>query len=274
MKKLIWLMLFISSYCLIADGIRASYIDVSNEFFEEPNPLSQKWDKAASVTVDLYPQTMTEPKIKKAGVNKVRVKALHNKEWLSVRMVWDDKAKNDKVSSTYDTDACAVQFPVESYHKTPFFMGSKEVPVSILHWKALWQKDIDVHYQETSDLFPNIWVDTYMFGTNVALKAGNPMTQLHRKQPAETLIAKGFGSLTSQKIQDIKSKGIWKNGKWYVVFSKTFEKSNPIDAEIRLGRRSGLAFAVWDGSHHEVGARKSYAPWVPFELEQKVSGAH
>ena len=42
-------------------------------------------------------------------------------------------------------------------------MGGRNLPVEILHWKGIWQKDLDEHFQDVQDLHPNYWTDLYWF---------------------------------------------------------------------------------------------------------------
>lgn len=139
-------------------------------------------------------------------------------------------------------------------------MGSKGYPVAILHWKAIWQQDIDNHYQRVKDLYPNTYVETYRFGIEAAIDSKNPVSQPKRKSPVEELMAEGFGTLTTKPEQKALGSGVYSDGKWSVVFVKPLEKKRS---------QTAIAFALWEGGNQNVGARKNYAPWVPFILEEK-----
>ena len=254
---------------LSAAEIRAVYADAGSEFFTHPDPFEANWHKMKAVEVDLYPQNMENPKIFKAGVSKVKVKAVHNKKWLAIYLSWPDDTKNNQVATSMASDAAAIQIPVMSWNKTSFIMGGPKTPVSIMNWKAIWQNDIDTHYQETQDVFPNTWVDTYQFGKNPAIDVNNPVSQPNRKEPVESLMAEGFGTLTSQKHQNLHGKGVYKDGRWHVVFARPFVKANLTEAELRMGKKTALAFAIWDGGNGETGSRKAYAPWNTLWLELK-----
>jgi DMSO reductase family type II enzyme heme b subunit len=50
---------------------------------------------------------------------------------------------------------------------------------------------------------------------------------------------------------------------WAVVLAR------PLPAGLRPGARSQVAFAVWEGGHQEVGAKKMRSVWIPIALEGK-----
>lgn len=257
------------TFPLAAAEIRAVYADTDEKFFTDPNPFEPNWHKMKAVEIDLYPQNMEKPKIFKTGVSKIKVKAIHNKEWLAIYLSWPDGTKNNQVSTSMESDAAAIQMPVLSWNKTSFIMGGPKTPVSIMNWKAIWQNDIDTHYQEVKDVFPNTWVDTYQFGKNPAIDINNPVSQPNRKEPVESLVAEGFGTLTSQKFQNLHGKGVYRDGRWHVVFARPFKRINQIESELRMGKKTALAFAIWDGGNGETGSRKAYAPWNELWLELK-----
>ena len=171
----------------------------------------------------------------------------------------------DEVPSFTDkaTDAVAVQFPLKEVEKTSPFMGSKEAPVAIMQWKALWQHDIGQGYQKVTDIYPNTYNETYQFGINAARQAGNNISNNQRKTPVEEYVAAGFGTLTIQSHQDAQAFGNWKDGKWTVVFSRPMKSEDQNDPQLKEGDKSVVAFAVWDGNQKNIGSRKNYTIWVP-----------
>ncbi len=80
--------------------------------------------------------------------------------------------------------------------------------------------------------------------------------------------AKGFGTLRPQEQQDVSAKGVWKDGTWRVVFSRTLETSGKEeDAQIIPGEWTNVAFAMWDGKlmatgePKEKGSQKAISSW-------------
>ncbi|NKB81983.1 MAG: hypothetical protein GKS05_08865 [Nitrospirales bacterium] len=84
--------------------------------------------------------------------------------------------------------------------------------------------------------------------------------------------AKGFKTLRTQDQQDVSAKGIWQDGTWRVVFSRSLQTNDEHDAQIDLGEWSSIAFAFWDGKLEgdvpkEKGSQKSVSSWFPMRAE-------
>jgi hypothetical protein len=175
----------------------------------------------------------------------------------------------------------AIEFPLDA-GAAPM-MGHQGAKVQILHWKALWQKDIDAGFQDVQDLHPNYWSDLYWFAEGkfpfpvqtsfrnpsslqwfIAQSAGNPMAVFSRTQPIEELIAEGFGTLTHQKESASTGKGAWVNNTWAVVISRPLTTQDPADFQFHAGEKAQVAFAVWQGSAGNVGGRKQWTSWNEF----------
>lgn len=269
MKKSVILIFLLIANTALADDIKAKYADLKNGFFEKPNPADAVWDTATQIPVQLLPQNITTPGISKTTVPDLKVQALHNGKWLAVRLQWHDATENFHVETDQASDACAIQLPLKEADKTSPFMGDKNHPVEIIHWKAVWQNDVENGFQKVTDLYPNTWVDTYQFGKDVARSAGNPISLQERTLPVEELIAGGFGTLTHQSSQDAMAWGKWDRGQWTVVFTHELNSGDSADPVLKPGDKTVLAFAIWEGASGNVGARKNFAPWVPLILEKK-----
>jgi DMSO reductase family type II enzyme heme b subunit len=87
----------------------------------------------------------------------------------------------------------------------------------------------------------------------------NPMSGA-RTVPVQDLIAEGPGTLRA--ADKILSSGSGKHSQagWTVVIVR------PFPSGAQLGGRTQVAFAVWEGSHQEVGARKMRTAWIPLSL--------
>lgn len=249
----------------LAQTVTAVRVVESDAFFRTPDPRAPVWEKAEVTTIQLLPQNITAPSIAEPSVAQLRVQALHNGKWLGVRLEWKDPARDVHVSNDFASDACAIQFPLGAGEQTSPFMGNKGAAVAILHWKAIWQQDIDDHYQTVKDLHPRVYSDTDRFGKSVAIDAKNPVAQLKRTVPVEELIAEGFGTLTTQRRQNALGRGVWHDGTWSVVLMRPLKSSDTQDPALRAGVPVSIAFAIWEGGHKNVGARKNYAPWVTMQ---------
>ncbi|HBF14026.1 MAG TPA: hypothetical protein DDW49_11670 [Deltaproteobacteria bacterium] len=270
MKIIIFLLVFfMMGLSAQAQEIQVKKISVGKEFFEQPNAQADQWSQVPESRVTLLPQNITTPSLLAPTINLVQIKALHNGKWMAIRVEWPDTTDDHQVTTDQASDAIAVQFPLKEGDKTSPFMGSKDAPVGIMQWKALWQHDIDKGYQKVTDIYPNTFYETYRFGIKAAEEAGNSVSRQQRKSPVEEYVAGGFGTLTVQPHQDALASGSWLNGKWVVVFARPLKNSDKNDPRFSAGDKSVIAFAVWEGGHKNVGARKNYAMWMPIVFEKK-----
>ena len=100
------------------------------------------WKEALEQEIVLVAQPMISPRPQKTMTEKIYIKALHNGEWVAFLLRWKDQELSDAPKLGKFSDAVALQFPVKSNETPPpIFMGSKDQPVHILHWRAQYQKD-------------------------------------------------------------------------------------------------------------------------------------
>jgi hypothetical protein len=267
MKNIILMILFIANVTpMMAEDLNVAYQELDSTFFEKPDPDAKEWSSIPSRAVDLFPQNITAPSLAEGSVAQIQVKGVINKTYIAFWLSWSDASASVAVSSDQFSDACAIQFPLAKGDETSPFMGNTGAPVAIMHWKAIWQNDIDSHYQVMKDLYPNSWTDTTRFGREIAIEVKNPVAQPSRTSPVEELVAAGFGTLTTQMLQESYGRGIWKDGKWKVVIARKLSTSDAQDPQFQVGKQSLIAFAVWEGSKQNIGGRKNYAPWTPIKL--------
>jgi hypothetical protein len=157
--------------------------------------------------------------------------------------------------------------------------------VQIIYWKGLWQKDIDEGFQGVRDVHPNAYSNQYWFAEGkppytvpeafkdpkshqwfIAKQAGNPGAIFTRSQPAQELVAKGWGTITPQPESATTAKGVWKDGKWYVVFSRPLTTDDPNDYQFKAAAKGQIAFAVWQGKDGNRGARKHWSNWTAYKM--------
>ncbi len=123
------------------------------------------------------------------------------------------------------------------------------------------------------DLYPNASIDHYPFEAkplepgsaarqemerlySPAMAAGNRRAG-PRQSPVETLIAAGPGTLAPASAQDATGRGVFQKGRWSVVIRR------PLPQGLGRDQRTHVAFAIWQGSHQESGARKMRTGWIP-----------
>ena len=248
------------------------------------DPASAQWDEAPTLDVEVLPQTIAAPVLETATIKNVRIQSLSDDQWIAWRLGWDDPTQDMNVDAGRFCDAVAIQLPLTRYAQ--YTMGDKNTKVQILHWKALWQKDIDEQFQDVQDLHPNYWTDMYWFAEGefpyrvpgafsdpvsrqwfAAEQARNPVSQFGRKQPTEELIAAGYGTLTTQPVSVTVGRGAWTSGRWTVVFARPKHTDDPADYQFGAGGQKVLSLAVWDGSAGNSGGRKHWSNWIPFEVQ-------
>src|SRR5262249_8159076 len=112
-------------------------------------------------------------------------------------------------------------------------------------------------------------VDTY-FGTSylTASDAGNAVSRAHTSA-IEDANAYGFGTLKSQPPtgQNVRGKGVWRDGSWRVVFIRELKSSEVEDVKFVIGKETPVAFAVWDGQNRDRNGRKVVSNWHKLLLE-------
>ncbi len=246
------------------------------------DPHDERWSAAQRQEIPLQPQTVTAPMLEVATIETVSLQGLTDGQSIVWRLSWKDATNDGNVDSGRFTDAVALQFPM--VRNANFTMGDRGQLVQILHWKALWQKDIDEHFQDVQDLHPNYWADLYWFAEGrpyevpasfqdprshawfAAYSAGNPMSQFQRAVPVEELAAEGYGTLTSHPESVSVGRGVWQDGEWAVVLARPLQSSDELDYQFWSGGRGELGVAVWDGGTGNVGGRKHWSNWTEFEV--------
>jgi DMSO reductase family type II enzyme heme b subunit len=225
------------------------------------DPVWESMDPARVTLNPLWPE--------KDLIYAVAVRAVHDSKRLAILCTWKDPAPDGAPVRVQDfQDAVALQFSMNG--NTPFLgMGDTNNPVNIWQWKAGWQQEADGHSQDMSDQYPAMHVDTY-FATSycTAVAAGNEVSVPH-KSPVEDANARGFGTLKSQPRsgQNVRGKGVWRDGSWSVVFVRELKSKETDDVKFVIGKPTPVAFAVWDGQNRDRNGRKVVSNWHKLILE-------
>jgi hypothetical protein len=251
------------------------------------DPTSALWRQAAEHPVKLLKQDLTEPMLKEPGVELVKVRALHDGQWVVFRLEWEDATPDLIPLVGYSSDAAALQFPVAPDGDVPHAaMGEKSKRVGIWYWKSVWQDDAQRAQAGVGDriasLYPNAAVDHYPFEANPearaemekryapARAAGNPVTLGPGSGGVQVLLAEGFGSTRPAPVQtgQGRGRGQWVKGKWFTTIARPLKGGAEL-GDLAVGRRSYVAFAVWDGAKAHTGPRKMRSEWVPVALREQ-----
>jgi hypothetical protein len=240
------------------------------------DPAAAVWKDARPVKVAMLPQTVALPHKADAAVKELVVRAVHNGGWIAFLLQWQDPTRSDKVILDNFGDQVAIQLPVDIKGPTPSpMMGNPGGRVNIMQWRAAFQKDIDDGQPPTiADLYPYAWTDVYpdeLLGSTDAraytgaLGVENPISR-GRASPVLDQMAEGWGSMTVKPDQHATGRGTWKNGTWTVVITRPMVSDDANAPVLVTGSRTVISFAAWEGGNREVGARKSWAPWIPLVI--------
>jgi len=239
------------------------------------------WKDIPEIKVNLLAQMMVKPKPAKAETQNVNMQVVHDGKYIAFRMRWKDKEKSEAGKLGEFSDAIALEFPVlDNENPPPIFMGIKDNPVHLFHWRAQYQYDEEHGKKNIKDIYPNLSSDMYPneFVDRGSLKpateenkeifshgkaAGNPQSSV--KKAVDEMMAEGFGSSAVIEDKDSIAHGEWKKGEWTVVVSRALKR--PKGSVIEVGKKSAFGVAVWQGGKAEVGSRKAITMiWTPFKV--------
>lgn len=250
------------------------------------DPLDPAWDRIAAVEVPLVAQQVAQPTLEEATTHALRVQAVRDDQRYVWRISWDKPQVATTVDVAQFTDAVALQFPLAD--GAPYTMGGPDMPVRMLYWKALWQKDVDQGFMGLAGVHPNAHSDLYWFAEGeqqhaadgsldnaearqfmVAAQSNNPMADFNRQHPIEELTAHGFGSGTHVEGTPSRGRGVWRDGQWFVVIDRPIGPSDPLIERFRSDPEKQLiAFAIWDGDQGHRGGKKQISNWIPMKIAQ------
>jgi hypothetical protein len=247
------------------------------------DPGAAIWRTVPEHPATLLVQDVTEPMLTRPGVTLVRVKALHDGRSVVFRLEWADTTKDVIPETGRSSDAVAVQFAVLPGADLPdAAMGEAGKPVEICYWKAVWQDDVERARNGGGDrvaaLYPSMTVDHYPASANPparvemerryapAAAAANPVTVPPQPGAVQELLAEGFGSSTVPAEQRASGRGVWTRDTWTVTIARPLQEG-PGRSNLDAGKRSYVAFAVWDGADRQTGSRKMRSGWVPLFIQ-------
>ena len=248
-----------------------------------PEPKARFWDSVPQEKVPLMAQPMVAPRPETALTHAVSVQALHDGKRLAIRLRWRDTERSEAGRLGEFSDAAAVQFPVaDKDAPPPVMMGAKGDPVHIFHWRAQDQRDAERGKPDVKDLYPNGSIDMYPMefadpGTTVTDAAGrekfspgkavgNP--QSYAKNGVDEILAEGFSTSAVQEGHQSHAKANWENGEWTLVITRPLAIEG--GSTVKVGKKTYLGFAIWQGGKGEVGSRKAVTMmWTPMEVSEQ-----
>ncbi len=258
-----------------ACGSRPDHVVAARVSGELPrtDPFAAAWEAAPEFEAPLQPQNVIAPHLAQGSVERVRVRALHDGRWIAFRLEWEDSTEDVHVTTTVFSDAAAVQLPRTREERPTVMMGNEGGAVDILFFRAAWQTEDNM-----GELYPNMPPihhppEAAAEGApreemerhyRPALAAGNPTVTRPEGASVMAFSAEGYGTLSPPEGGfEVGGRGVYRDGRWAVVIAREIgEASSPVAP----GPRSVVAFAVWNGSNGEVGARKNRSDWIELEV--------
>lgn len=240
-------------------------------------PADAAWEAAPEYTAPLLLQDLVEPRTLKASTAEVRVRALTNRAEIAFRLTWTDPVVNDLPGPGRFLDGCAIQVPRTREPNPPDpQMGQAAKPVEITFWRADWQASVNGRKDVIQSLYPNATVDHYPFDAK-SLEPGSaeqkamatryaPAQAMGNRRvgprdvPVEDLVAEGPGTLSPHPDAGSRGRGERTKDGWSVVIVRKAPQG------LAPKERTQIAFAVWEGSQQETGARKMRTGWAPLSV--------
>ncbi|MBM3734774.1 MAG: hypothetical protein FJW39_03235 [Acidobacteria bacterium] len=241
-------------------------------------PQDSGWSAASEHTAKLLPQDLVDPRLMKASTAEVRVRAVASGSEIAFRLEWTDPVVNDLPGPGRFLDGCAIQIPrVREANPPDPQMGQAAKPVDIAFWRADWQASVNGREDSIRALYPNAAVDHYPFeaksiepGSAVAKEMAARYAPAQavgnrrvgpRVSPVEDMVAEGPGTL-SPGPGGSRGKGERTDGGWSVMIVRKMPEG------LAPRQRTQIAFAVWEGSKEETGARKMRTGWIPLSVKE------
>jgi DMSO reductase family type II enzyme heme b subunit len=242
-------------------------------------PADPQWGALPEHKAALLLQDLVEPRLLKPSTAEVRVRAAASGSEIAFRLAWADPVVNDLPGPGRFPDGCAVQIPrVHDANPPDPQMGQDAKPVEITFWRADWQASVNGRPDTIRALYPNATVDHYPFEAKPldpgsaaqkemarryapAEAAGNRRAG-PREFPVEDLLAEGPGTLAPDPAGSSRGRGERTKDGWSVLIVRK------LPAGLAPKERTQIAFAVWEGSRAEAGARKMRTGWIPLSLQE------
>ncbi len=248
--------------------------------FEKTLPATiddKLWENIPVHPAKLLLQDMVEPRLMQASTTSVRVQSATDGQRIAFLLSWNDPTLDDTPGPARFADACAVQLPATTTADVPApQMGETGKPVEITYWSANFQAIVNGRKDDIHSIYPRAKVDYYPFEAP-PLKAGSPEQQEMAKRyaparslgnamsgprtvPVQDLVAEGPGTLRPAEKSFSTGNGKHSEEGWTVILIR------PLPNGVQPGGRTQVAFAVWEGSHQEVGPKKMRSAWIPLAL--------
>lgn len=216
------------------------------------SPGDSAWSRVDTYWFPLVGQVIKKSRWFAPAVSGVSVQAVHTRDSLALRVVWDDRSQSpdsswlthvgrvfaalagdDSASAPPEPglwpDQLTVQFPLtipQGMERPYFLMGNATAPVYQWRWSS-------------------------QGGAVAGVARG-----LDRFDPAA-----GGGTVGAQAVYD--------HGQWRIVLARALATADTAhELQVRTGRAIPVAFFAWDGSNGEHGTRMAVSTWYFLTLDE------
>ncbi len=279
MKRIILALFILLALSCRRETQRSNEVIASVETKLASDPGDPAWQKLPEYLARLLTQDLVEPRLMNPSTAEVRVRAMTAAREIAFRLEWADPVQDDLPGAGRFADACAIQTPGRIDPNPPDpQMGQEGRSVEISYWRADWQAWVNGRPDDITALFPNASVDRYPFDATPLEKGSAEQLEFARRyapsaalgnrregpreNPVEDLIAEGPGTLSPAAKAVSRGKGVFGPEGWSVVIIR------PLPDGLAPAVRSQIAFAIWEGSKEEAGARKMRSAWIPLAVKE------
>ena len=225
---------------------------------DEQAPWASLWEELPPLDVRMMHQ-VTETPWPKELIAQVQVRAFHDGQSIYCRLEWSDDQADKATAPGRFPDACAVAMPLAGGPPAQSIMMGFSSLVNFWHWRA------DVDEQIWHGVPPGTPAYTDHLNS-FEDKEVLPVTTPEVTTAVADMLAARPGSLTRKDRQAVQGRGVWRDGRWSVVFKRALRSDDPeADVQIQPGLHAA-AFAAWNGQHNDRGARKSMSDWVVMDI--------
>lgn len=227
-------------------------------------PGAEAWSAAPESALPLSAQIIIPP-VGGGETAHVSVRAIHDGEWLALRLEWSDATADRRVGAKDFRDAVAVGFPQEEGDSPPSpFMGDPAHPVAIWQWAADLEASAagEGAFAEGYPHTDGVWI----FPQDERVR--ERVRGWRSGEPVQEFVATGYGTLAPREGTEVRGASARGADTWRVVLRRRLAPESQALPVFRPGERTHLIAAVWDGAAGEVNGRKSVTlSWAPFALE-------
>jgi hypothetical protein len=242
-------------------------ISIRAVYTRDPVPIRPEdpgWQKAPPTQLALLAQLILPPH-GGGSTSTVEVRAIHDGEWLALRLEWADQTADRTVGVDTFRDAVAAGFPTRQSEILPTpFMGDAQNSLNIWQWTADFDANVEGRggFAERYPHTEGVWYFPQDYSVQRQVRAWRGT------EPVIEFVASGFGTLTRKEGQNVRGLSQYKEGSWSVVLRRQLSTGNPGDTHFRAAEATHLVVAIWNGSSKEVNGTKSVTmTWTPFRLD-------